>query len=368
MQAALKATSFQQGLAAAPSIDPQGGKLVIEQLNPNQHAAWDRFVLDHPAGSPFHLTAWKKSIEQTFAYQDQYLIATEGGRVRGVLPLFLVKNFLIGKVLISSPFAVYGGILADSEEVRNRMCAHVRELGERLGVQHVELRNAWEEQCAGLTRISRYVTFTQSLSENEASILEAIPRKTRYMVRKSLKEGLESRRQSSDPSAFENLYSRNLRKLGTPSFPERHFKTLLENFQGMADVREVLLGDEVVAAVLCFYFRDQILPYYGASEPRYNAIAPNNFMYFDLMRWGGQNGYRTFDFGRSKKVKGAYDFKSHWGMKTRELPYEVILVKRKKLPNYTPANPAFRLPILCWQRLPLMLTRALGPPLVRLLP
>ena len=105
-----------------------------------------------------------------------------------------------------------------------------------------------------------------------------------------------------------------------------------------------------MAAVLSFYFSDQVLPYYGASDPKFNTLAPNNFMYFDLMRWGGQNGYSIFDFGRSKKVKGSYDFKSHWGMMERELPYELMLIKRKQIPNYTPTNPVFQLPILCWQR------------------
>jgi lipid II:glycine glycyltransferase (peptidoglycan interpeptide bridge formation enzyme) len=136
----------------------------------------------------------------------------------------------------------------------------------------------------------------------------------------------------------------------------------------MVDVREVRSGENTVAAVMTFYFRDQILPYYGASDPLHNAIAPNNFMYFELMRWGGQNGYRLFDFGRSKRVKGSYDFKSHWGMAERELPYELILIKRRKMPNYTPVNPLFRLPILCWQRLPLAVTRLLGPRLIRFVP
>jgi len=55
--------------------------------------------------------------------------------------------------------------------------------------------------------------------------------------------------------------------------------------------------------VFSFYFRDQAIPYYGASDPQYNAAQPNNFMYYDLMRWGGQNGYTVFDFGRSKRVR-----------------------------------------------------------------
>ena len=340
----------------------------VRPLQESDHREWDRFVLNHPLGSPFHLIAWKKSIEQTFGYEPQYLVAACEGRIRGVLPLFLVKNWLLGKALISSPFAVYGGILADSDEAKLALCEQARELGERLGVQYVELRNAWEEQTSGLARINRYVTFTQAVGLEEEAILESIPRKTRAAVRKSLKSDLTSRRKFVELREFEDLYSRNLRRLGTPSFPSRHFRAILENFREAVDIREVVHDGRVVAAVLSFYFRDQVLPYYGASDPAYNALQPNNYMYFDLMRWAGANGFRVFDFGRSKRVKGSYDFKAHWGMMERELPYEVMLIKRQALPNFSPANPVFRLPILLWQRLPLALTRALGPLLVRFVP
>ncbi|HEY7338282.1 MAG TPA: FemAB family XrtA/PEP-CTERM system-associated protein [Bryobacteraceae bacterium] len=338
------------------------------KLEPADHAAWDRFVFGHPQGSPFHLIAWKESIERTFGYRPFYLLAKRGERISAVLPLFLTGGFVTGKRLISSPFAVYGGILADSDDARMLLLERARQLASDLEVRDLELRNAWEQQCSGLPRISRYVTFTQEIGPDEEAILNSIPRKTRAAVRKSLKEGMVSRREFSDCRAFEDLYSRNLRRLGTPCFPRSHFATLLEKFQGMSDIREVTLNGKVVAAVFSFYFRDQVVPYYGASDPAYNAAQPNNFMYYDQMRWGGQNGYRVFDFGRSKRVKGSYDFKSHWGMVERELPYEVHLVKGKTLPNYSPANPAFRLPILCWQRLPLGLTRALGPLLIRHVP
>jgi FemAB-related protein (PEP-CTERM system-associated) len=173
---------------------------------------------------------------------------------------------------------------------------------------------------------------------------------------------------TTNPSAFIDLYTRNLRKLGTPSFPARHFHTLLQNFGKEADVREVRLDGKVVSAVLTFYFRDQMLPYYGASDPEYNEYAPNNYMYFDLMRWGGKNGYRRFDFGRSKKESGSFDFKAHWGMEMRDLPYEMLLVKRTAMPDFSPNNRKYHQLIEWWQKMPLPLTRAIGPYLIRLVP
>jgi FemAB-related protein (PEP-CTERM system-associated) len=320
-------------------------------------------------GTPFHLTAWKKSIEETFNYKPTYLIAVQGDRVRGVLPLFVVKNLFVKKALISSPFAVYGGVLADSPEVRDRMRKHLESLALALQVQYVELRNAYPEQCFGFERVSRYVTFTQEIGRDDAAILEAIPRKTRRMVRRSLEQNLATKQETHWSPAFLEIYLRNLHRLGTPAFPKKHFAHLLANFTDMIDIREVALNGKVVAAVLSFYFRDQVLPYYGASDPAANASAPNNYMYYDLMRWAGQNGYRIFDFGRSKKGDGgAYDFKSHWGMVERTLPYEVLLVKRKQLPHYSPANPRFRTFLSAWRHLPFRLTRWLGPPLVKMFP
>jgi FemAB-related protein (PEP-CTERM system-associated) len=346
-----------------------GAAIIVRPFAESESGRWDEFVLAHAHGSPFHLTAWKKSIEETFGYESRCLVAAEGARIRGVLPLFLVKNPVTGRALISSPFAVYGGILADSEETRDAMARELRRLAESLGVQYVDLRNSHSEQCSGFQRISRYVTFTQTLDPNEEEILASIPRKTRYMVRKALKQNFTTQQHRGDLSRFEQLYSRSLHRLGTPSFPPGHFQRLLANFGDMADIRETVLDGKTVAAVLSFYFRDRTLPYYGASDPAYNAAAPNNFMYFDQMRWGARNGYRIFDFGRSKKENsGSYDFKAHWGMEERDLPYEILLVKRRDLPNYSPNNARFRTFIRAWQALPYPVARIVGPHVLRLFP
>src|ERR1700681_2929768 len=99
-------------------MEAESTTLVVRGFDESDRAAWDTFVSNHPYGSPFHLIAWKESIEQTFGYRPLYLLATVDDHVAGVLPLFLVKNVLTRKRLISSPFAVYGGILAESDNAR----------------------------------------------------------------------------------------------------------------------------------------------------------------------------------------------------------------------------------------------------------
>lgn len=339
----------------------------VRPFTPADSARWDLFAGEHPRGSPFHLTGWMNSIRETFGFRPMPLMAVDGDRIRAVLPLFLVNNLLMGKVLLSSPYAVYGGVLADSIESLQAMAEHLRSLGRSLGVEHVELRNAWPEQSLGFSPVSRYVTFTQALTGDEASLLDGLPRKTRRMVRIALKHPYSSR-PAADWSAFWDLYSRSLRRLGTPCFPRRHFENLRRHFGDRLETREVLLDGKVVAAVVSFLFRDQILPYYGASDPAFNEFAPNNFMYFDMMRRAAGEGLHVFDFGRSKKESGSFDFKAHWGMEVRELPYEMLLVGRRNLPDYSPNNPRYRWAIQAWRRVPLPITRTIGPWLLKLVP
>lgn len=339
----------------------------ISELTTGTETAWDEFVQSHPHASPFHRIAWKRSIEETFGYRSIYLIASRGGTIEAVLPLFLISSFLTGKALISSPFAVYGGILAANDNALQALSAHVSKLAHQMQVGYVELRNAYPEQRAGFSPVDRYVTFTQDIIPNEEALLELIPRKTRRMVRKALQLAYTTR-MTADSSTFEDLYLRNLHRLGTPSFPSRHFAVLRKHFGDAVGVREVILEGKVVAAVMNFYFRDQVLPYYGAADPQYNEFAPSNFMYFDLMRWAAESGYRLFDFGRSKKESGSYHFKEHWGMTIRELPYEMLLVTRKELPNFSPNNPKFELALKLWKSLPYSVTRIIGPRLLKLVP
>ena len=320
---------------------------------------WDDFVQAHPRSSPFHLIAWKRTIEEAFRYRPYYLVARDADRICAILPLFLVRNPLLGKALISSPFAVYGGILADSAGARDALYGYVKGLGEELGVDYIELRNAWPEQCGGTSNVSRYVTFVQELAPHEAKLLESLPKKTRNMVRKSLKQPFRMEYNVRDAGRLDTVHSRNMRRLGTPNFPRKYFARVLANFGEMADVREVWLDDQVMAVSLNFYYHGEMHTYHAAADSRFNALGPNTFMYFDHLRWAGQHGYRTFDFGRSKRDTGTFEFKKHWNTQMRELPYEIILVRRRELPNFSPANPRFEIAIRAWRRLPLPVTRTL---------
>ncbi|MGH8258344.1 MAG: GNAT family N-acetyltransferase, partial [Steroidobacteraceae bacterium] len=138
-------------------------------------------------------------------------------------------------------------------------------------------------------------------------------------------------------------------------------------FPGQCEVLTVTHAGQPVASVMSFYFRDEVLPYYGGSTAAARSLAANDFMYWQVMERARERGMRVFDFGRSKRGTGSFDFKSHWGFEPQPLCYEYHLVRAREVPNLSPTNAKFARLIGLWRRLPLPMTQIIGPPIARYL-
>lgn len=349
--------------ARAEDVPMAAEAIRIRPLTPGDVKAWDAFVEACPEATFFHRAGWKAVIERAFGHRTHYLLAESGGRISGVLPLGHIKSRLFGNALISTPFAVYGGIAADNEPARRQLEAAACDLAQELAVDYLELRNREVRHPDWPTK-QLYVTFRKAIDADPDENLRAIPRKQRAMVRKGIKAGLESCRDES-VDRFYRAYSESVRSLGTPVFSRRYFEILREVFPDASDILTVTHQGELVCSVLSFYFRDEVLPYYGGGTPLARRLKGNDFMYWELMRRSGERGIRVFDYGRSKQGTGPYSFKKNWGFEPAPLHYEYHLVKARQMPDVSPMNPKYRVFINAWKRLPLPVTQLLGPMLAR---
>lgn len=370
-----------KGRMANPSVptvlpkSPEGDRLpggaspvVVRSFEPDLAARWDRFVCGHPGGTLFHLTGWKRVLERNFFYEPRYLYAERNETISGVAPVFFISNWVMGRCLLSLPFAAYGGICASDPESEQALLRHLRELAASERVDFLELRSRNGELSPGFSSNPRYATFSAPLDPDHEANLKRLPRDTRYMIRKAEKAGLRARNGMDQLGEFYRLLALSYQRLGTPVFPRTLFESLAQEFPDRTDLLVVYSGDKPVSGVFSFFFRDTVLPYYAGAAPEAPSLAANNFMYAELMKQAAASGYRRFDFGRSKKGTGAYAFKTQWNMTVESLNYQVHLVGRKTVPNFSPLNPKFQLATRVWQRLPLWLTTRMGPRVVRWFP
>ena len=348
--------------ASATSADVD--TLRIGKLEPADHTRWDDYVMACPEATFFHRAGWQTVIQRAFGHRSYFLYAERGGKLRGVLPLGHIKSLLFGNALISTPFCVYGGVAADDDMARNGLIDAACRLAEELGVDHLELRHRVRRRPDWPGKEGLYDTFRKSIDPDPEVNLKAIPRKQRAMVRKGIQAELQANLETGVERLF-TAYSESVRNLGTPVFPRRYFEVLREVFGEDCEVLSVTQQDTLVAAVMNFKFRDEILPYYGGGTEAARAVKGNDFMYWEVMRRAGEAGYRVFDYGRSKRGTGAHSFKKNWGFEPEPLHYEYYLVKAREVPDINPLNPKYRLFINLWKRLPLPLSQALGPLLSR---
>jgi FemAB-related protein (PEP-CTERM system-associated) len=340
------------------------GGLQIHHLDAANVRRWDAFVIACPEATFFHRAGWAELLRRAFGHDAHFLYAERANAICGVLPLGHIRSRLFGNTLISTPFCVLVGAVGDADACTALEKAAV-ELAHSLKVDVLELRHSQPRHPDWPAKRELYVNFRKTLDPDPEVNLKAIPRKQRAMVRKgSIEAGLQGEIDEGVDRLFA-AYSESVRNLGTPVFSRRYFEILKAVFGPDCEVLTVTHQGQTVASVMSFCFRDQVLPYYGGGTALARDLKGNDFMYWDLMRRACERGIRVFDYGRSKIGTGSYSFKKNWGFTPEPLHYEFQLVKATHLPDVNPLNPKYRLFIEAWKRLPLPVSRWLGPFLAR---
>ena len=325
---------------------------------------WDAFVRNNPQATFFHLAGWQRVIERSFGHRTYYLMAERNDEIIGVLPLTHIKSRLFGNALISNSFCVYGGPATSDDAGRNALDRAAIELMERTGVPVLEFRTILRDRPDWPCKDNLYVTFRKSIGSDLADNMKAIPRKQRAMIRKGIQNNLRSEI-DQNVNRLHAVYSESVRNLGTPVFSKSYFRILKEEFGDACDVVTVVKDSEPVASVLNFYFRGEVLPYYGGGTAAARRLAGNDFLYWEVMRRACERGCTLFDFGRSKVGTGSYAFKKNWGFDSTQLSYQYHLANGYGIPNVSPQNPKYGTFVRAWKRLPLPLANLLGPRLAR---
>ena len=338
--------------------------VAVRAFERGDERAWEAFVERSAEATFFHRIAWREILEQVFRHRCHYLVAERDGELAGILPLAEVKSRLFGHSLVSLPFAVYGGPAASDAAAAGALVDAAEALGRTLAVDHLELRNA-SPRAPGWPRQDLYVTFRKTLLQDVEANMLAIPRKQRAMVRKGMKHGLASQI-DRDAGRFFSLYADTMHRHGTPPLAARYFARLFEVFGERCEVLLVAdAGGKPLSGVLSFRHKDEILPYYAGDREEARELAANDFKYWELMRRAVESGCRTFDYGRSKRATGSFDFKKNWGFEPAPLAYEYRLYRGQQVPQNNPLNPKYRAFIALWRRLPRPVVNAVGPALVR---
>ncbi len=339
--------------------------LQVHTCNENNRERWDEFVLCHPACTNYHRWCWKHVFEDVFGWPAIYLVAEEAGTIRGILPLIWQKC-LLRSYLSSMPHLKGGGIVADGPEVENLLLAGAINVVRRTNATYLELRHLTQHDLPLVARHDKVGAVLGIEADREAR-LRRLEKKTRNLVRKSLTFGTTAEFGGSALlSEFYDVYRRNMHDLGSPSYSRDFFSTILNYFPDDTRICIARLKDETVAGAFLMGFREGLEVAWASSHRKFLSLKPNMFLYWNVLTFAAEHGYKFLDFGRSGRGSGAYEFKMQWGAVPSKLHWGYWLNHRATVPSTGPHR--LQVASRMWRHLPVAVTNVLGPKLVRHIP
>lgn len=312
---------------------------------------------------------WLSVLQTGLGHTPYCLRVMHEGRCRGILPLAAVKSWLFGHFLVGLPYLNYGGPLADDVACEEALLQSAKDLADRLNVRYLELRDVREFHSPGLVaNASLKVHMRLPLPGQPEPLWKGLDAKVRNQVRKGQKSGLDLAWGGVELlDEFHRVFSENMRDLGTPVYDRLFFRAILEQFPERAEIGLARLGPKPVACCLLLHGWGTTEVPSASSLRAFNSSCANMLLYWTMLERAIARGQTEFDFGRSSPDSPTFRFKKQWGA----LPHPAVwthYLRHGAASDMRPTNPKYGRAVRVWQKLPLWLTRLLGPAIVRGIP
>lgn len=384
-------------------------KISVEKLRPETYQEWDAFVQSTPGGMPLHLSAWQGIFSRIYGFQCEYYLARTEEGIQGVLPLYLVRSPITGYRLESPP----GALCAKTEAAARTLIDSADALANDLRVNYILLRDSrFEWNGCGLDVVSNHRGIRCLIDKDLSELWSSLSKNLRYKIRKSSRRAaVDIDFSTQSISDFYHVLSTFYRWVGTPIFSYHFLQAIKTAMPDNCQIINAYSREKPVAGYFCFCFQDYVHYFWGGALANYRALNVNYQVYWAMFEFTARSGYRILDLGRSPYPSGCFNFKSMWGQEDypffqlyrvfrgqrppvldligkQNRPYPVVkAIPQEPLENACPQAPhptKDKAPVRTfaakrfsywhalfretWKRLPVFITRMLGPWLRRQIP
>lgn len=337
-------------------------------LSSAQDAEWNAYVDAHPDATLYHRAEWRAAITKSFGHDCYYLAAKDRGRIVGVLPMVHTRSVLFGSILCSMPFLNFGGVLADDPSAEAGLLDEAGRLLRRVGADYLELRHL-KRSSANLATKTHKVSMVVELPSDPEVLFARLDRRRRHEIRQATESRYEIRFGGIELlDDFYDLLSLGWRNLGTPIYRKGFFANICQSLGPQVEITVVYENGRPVSTAFDGAYRDTLEGMWTYTRRDSLKAGANTWLYWNLLKRGCERGYRSFHLGRSTVDSGGQANKRKWTAEPRQLYWEYMMREGTAVPELDVQNPKYRLAISAWRRLPVPVTRWIGPFLARSIP
>jgi len=329
--------------------------------------AWNAFVRRRRSPA---FTRWEwGTLSETYGHERIYLQYARDGDVLGCLPLVHLDSPLFGSKLVSMPFAEYGGTIVNpgEDDVRKILRERAVEIAEERDVDYLLLRGIDADTIQQpFVDEQQYVTFELSLHDGTRAVWDSFESRLRRAVRKARKNDVETIRATTHEGVrrYYDLFLKTMRGHGTPPHSMEFFSTLQSTLGDAGDAHIYLAindGTAINGAVI-IYGVDTAYYWSGASDYDYRDLNGGSLLLWNAICDAEEESYSTFNLGRTREESGVYTYKK--GFNGQKVPLtDAYYFPRARHTSPDPVDDKYDIARRAWQRLPLVVTKYLGPPI-----
>jgi len=345
------------------------GEIDIREIHLDEWKNWYDYVASINNATAYHQAAWKEVIDLSFSNPTRVWAAFNNqGDIIGGIPLTFFNSSLFGKFAVSIPYLNYGGVISLYFNVAQKILAMLPSVCEANKLAYIEIRTMQS-------------SLGDMVSSKKASMILALPN-TSEELDKNLGSKIRAQYKKAEEhhpdiqfgkleliDDFYNVFAKNMRDLGTPVYSKNWFANILKHPSIDSTLAVVYVNQKPVSAGFLVGHNRMLEIPWASTIKEANALNTNMWMYRKILDFAIQHNFHFFDFGRSTQDAGTYKFKKQWGT-TPYLHYWYKVTPGKNTPvsELNPDNPKFALMIALWKKLPIWISKIIGPIIIRNIP
>lgn len=331
-------------------------KHVIELTAENP--AWDDFLARYEH-LIFHTPKFFHFFEKTFAQKLLYLAVVSDDNITLVFPSVLIKHLLFGRKIISVGYLEYGGFAGEKEDIP-LVLEYIKNCYGY--VSYIEIRQGLEKfdgiLSANTIATIPYRRFLLPLASVDTA-WKGIQKHKRKAIKKAEEDGVVICEFGIDDiNHFYELYLRNMRSFGSPPYGRHFFLNFI--YMGMGKIFGAFINGKLVAALAGYCYQTRIHIIIAVSDDKYLINRPNDAVHWAFIKYGCENGYTLFDFGRTREGSGQHEYKEKFGAEMHPLHHYYLLFNTKDIPHMDPTDKKMKVAAAAWKHLPLFVTEKTG--------
>lgn len=298
--------------------------MTLLKIDTDNKEIWFDYISNQPRVSVFHHPGWIDVLEKSYGYRPFFITSKRNGELCAGLPFMEINSKITGRRWISLPFTDYYEPLSTCKEGLEEILEYLAVIIKKGEAPDIEIR--WNLPGSSSYLSQKDVIHFLKLDNDYQKIKNNFSKTSNRHIKTAKKKGvvIEFCQKYEHLREYYRLHTLTRKRQGMPvqpwTFFENLFHILIEKNQGF-----ILLAShekKYIAGALFLFWEKTLTLKYAASIKSALLLRPNNLVYAEAIRWGCENGFTLFDFGKTDcNNQGLRSFKSHWGAEETPLIY-----------------------------------------------